>query len=496
MPPPMSLELQQKATQNFKQLQRLIMSRQMQQAIHLLQMPVMELAPAIEMELQQNPILEYIQEEDIGSPQNQEIEEDAEDESDSGDNMEKELKFDENDFEVMRKLDEDFRDYFLESGEYSHRRDSEQAKLQTFLESSICSETTLFEHLMRQAAETFSDKADLVLAEAIIGNLDENGFLKVPLKEIATIQKASLKKVESILKMIQTFHPQGVGAHDIKESLLIQLSAQNKKKTLSYEIIDKHFDDLLHNRIPLIKKNLKCSSKELMDAIEGHIAKLDLHPGAKLSKQITRYIVPDVVLRQEGDDLIVEVSDDCMPPLRLNSRYLRMLDDENLPQETKDFIRQKIVSAKWLLRNILQRNDTLERIASSIAKRHKEFFLNPEGKLMPLTMKTVAEELHLHESTIARAVANKYIDTPRGLLPLRFFFTNALETNEGEDISSKTVRDMLQEIIADENKKHPYSDAAISAMIKAKGIHCARRTVAKYRSLLNIGNAQQRKKFN
>jgi RNA polymerase sigma-54 factor len=498
MPHPLSFELQQKPGQNIKQLQRLIMSRQMQQAIHFLQMPIMELTPLIDKVLEQNPVLEYSKEgENDSADEELELleEENQEEPADEDGVPEKELSFDERDFEIMRRLDEEFRDHFHESENVLSRRSAEQEKLQTFLESSITEEKTLFEHLTQQAKEVFEDKDQLAIAETLIGNFDQSGFINTPLQEIAVLEGYDIEAMEQVLKIIQTFDPIGVGARGLKESLLIQLQSLGKAETLAYQIIDKHFDDLLHNHIPAIKKKLHCTAEQIGEAVDHDIANLDLHPGMQLSRQVVSFIIPDVSLREEGEELIAAINDDSMPRLRLNARYLRMMNDETLSKETKDFIKKKIVSAKWLLRNIMQRNDTLEKIAHALAKWQREFFLNPNGKLVPLTMKALGDELGVHESTIARAVADKYIDSPRGVLPLRSFFTNKLSTNAGIDISSKTARDLLQDIIDGEDKRNPYSDEAISALIKAKGIQCARRTVAKYRVALKIGTAQQRRKF-
>lgn len=332
------------------------------------------------------------------------------------------------------------------------------------------------------------------MAEALIGNFDERGFLQTSLEEIALLGPFEGDKLQEILKVIQTFEPLGVGAKDLQESLLIQLLAKHKSQTLAYTIVEKQFDNLLHNRIPHIQRALKCKADEVKKAF-GTIAGLDFHPGTSLATHVTQAIRPDVILRQEGDQLVVEVEDDLLPAFRFNRRYLRMLQDEQLAEETKEFIRRKILSAKWLLRTIHQRNDTLERIATSLAKRQRDFFLKPQGKMVPLTMKSVAEELEVHESTIARTVANKYIDTPRGLYPLRAFFTTALSKESGDEISSHSVREMIVDIIKTENKQHPLSDEEIADRIQTEGIQCARRTVAKYRFLLKIGNAHQRRHY-
>lgn len=492
-----TLAMQQKPSQNIKQLQRLIMSRRMQQAIHLLQMPVAELSMAVQLELQQNPLLEYPDEEiDDQDGDMQRLSEDADEVIEEEDiKPEEELKFDEQDFEALQRLDEGFRDYLSDVGEAYGKVNGAQEKTGNFLENTVCSVSTLFEHLMQQAKETFEEEREIALAEALIGNFDENGYLKTPIEEIAVLQGCRVDDLEKLLDQIQTFEPKGVGARNLRESLLIQLRSQGKESTLAYAIVDKCFDDLLHNRIPRITTSLACTAEQIGEMVDRHIAKLDLHPGSSFSRRVVQNIIPDAVIRLDDDKLIAAVNEEALPSLRLNSRYLRMLRQEGTAADVKDFIRQKLVSAKWLLRNIYERNSTVEKITSELAKRQHNFFSDPEGKLVPLTMKVIAEELQLHESTIARAISDKYIDTPRGLFPLRFFFTNAIENEAGKELSSRTVRDLVREIIASEDKSSPLSDEAVSAMIAGRGIRCARRTVAKYRAALKIGTAQQRRKF-
>jgi RNA polymerase sigma-54 factor len=491
---PLSMDIRQKATHSLKQQQRLIMSPQMQQAIHLLQMPVMELSTLLENELEQNPLIEIVPEGEVSDdPELAPYEHDVAEKTEETDAApEKELSFNDHDFEVMKQLDDDFRDVLNDNS--FRKTPSEEDKLHQYFESSIVSEESLFEHLMVQAQETF-EKEERSFAEAIIGNLNEKGFLEVPLEEIAITAQCDSDRLKGILARIQTFDPYGVGGRDLKESLLIQLRCRKKEHSLAYRIIQEHYDDLLHNRLPLIKKALGCSLNQLTAAIDEDVASLDLHPGMWYSRRPVQYIKPDVLIKQEGEELVVEVMDDYLPPLRFNRRYMRMLEDPSLTMETRDFIKQKIVSAKWLLKNIHQRNETLKRIAQALCAKQKEYFLHPDGKLTPLTMKVLADELEVHESTIARAVANKYVDTPKGLLSLRSFFTVAYHSEEGEDISARTVKDVLKEIIDQENKKKPLSDNKISQMLKERGMDCARRTVAKYRAEMNIGNTPQRKQF-
>jgi RNA polymerase sigma-54 factor len=492
----MSMDLQAKQAQNIKQIQRLIMSPQMQQAINLLQVPVQELSLIIDAELQQNPVLESDLDNPEHDPDNEHLEADVEENEGSPEIApEKELVFDENDFAIIKKLDEDFSDYLSDTSTEHQPYTKEDEKLHAFLENSLQTSETLFEHLMNQAKESFDSQKKLAMAEAIIGNLDASGFLPTSLQEIAGLYHFPLHELAQTLKDIQQFDPNGVGAKSLQESLLLQLANKGKQTSLAYTILSDHYEDLLYNRIPAIQKKLRVSTEAINAAIDQEIAKLDLHPGASYSRSQAIPIVPDAEIILEGDILTVVINNDHLPPLRVNRKYMRMLYDENLNRETKEFIKNKIMSAKWLLRNIFQRNDTIERIAMSLAKRQQSFFCEPNGNLIPLTMKTIAEELSLHESTIARAVANKYINTPRGLFPLKFFFTSALLDEKGDDISSKTVKTILKELIDKENKARPLSDEALSKEIKDQGIPCARRTIAKYRKELNLGTAQQRRKF-
>lgn len=475
-------------------MQRLMMSQQMQQALGFLQLPLMELKEAVEQEIEQNPVLELGADPDDPeiSPLEQEHLEDEQQEEESP--VDKTLKFDERDLKILQQLDEEFRDHFELSAPNYRSQTIEEEKWQSYRESLIQAPTSLFQHLMIQAQESFSSQHEMEMAEAIIGNLDGRGFLQTSLEEIALLGHFQLTKLKKVLNVIQTFEPLGVGAKNLQESLLIQLREHDKKRSLPYRILEGHYEDLVHNRIPVIQHALKCGAEEMKEALQT-ISKLDLHPGTSCEAHSAQAIRPDVILRQEGDQLLVDIEDDFLPSFRFSRRYLRMLQDEKLTEDVKEFIQSKIASAKWLMRTIHQRNDTLERIATALAVRQREFFLNPTGQLIPLTMKAIAEELQVHESTIARTVANKYIETPRGLMPLRAFFTTALSSDAGEEISAHSVRTLIADLIKGEDKRHPLSDDAIASRIAEQGIQCARRTVAKYRHILKIGNAHQRKKY-
>lgn len=478
--------------QSLQQAQRLILTPQMHQALHLLQLPILELSTLVEQEMETNPALEY--EEDLIDPENP-IESDAiESLTEEEMPVEKALTFDEHDYEILRKLDEDFREYMNEET-HSYKKSQEEERLHTFKEAQIQNQSSLFEYLMKQAHEIFETQEDLKVAELLIGNFDEKGFLGVSLEEISMLENISMNKLKTVLQVIQTFDPHGVGATSLVESLLIQLQCRNKTDSLAYKIVSEHFEDLIHNRLPLIKKNLKCSIAEIRSAITKDIAKLDLHPGTLHNNQYVPYITADVLIKEEGGELLVNINDEILPPLRLNHQFFKLLKKADVSSEAKEYMKQKIAAGRWLLKSLNQRQETLYKIGSLLAKKQKEYFISHHGQLSPMTMKSVAEELQLHESTIARAVANKYLACPRGLVPLRSFFTNAYHTAQGTRISSRTVKETLVEILTKEDKSHPWSDEEISKKIQEEGIICARRTVTKYRKELNIGSTTQRKEF-
>lgn len=484
---PPTLRLQAEQKQGLNLTQRLIMSAQMQQAIRLLQLPLLELQPFIEEQVVLNPLLELVNEGDeIGTEEEQ---------ASSTVEEEQEVSISDQDLTILTRLEDEWRDHFAESEPVPIKRSAEDEKLKTYLEQSVHIQPNLREQLLQEAHDSFESSQEFNIAEFLIGYIDEFGFLKTPLSEICLLHHFEEEEVKRILNVIQTFEPYGVGAATIQESLLIQLRCLNKEDTLAYHIVQDYYEQLLHNHIPLIQKKLKCSYEEIQQAIEQDIAKLDLHPGTHLSSQTLRPLIPDVTLRQENERLIVDVDRDYVTPLRLNHRYLKMLEDEAVSSETKHFIKHHLFSARWLVRNLQQRYSTLERIAQSLAERQYAFFTQPDGQLVPLTMKMLADELNVHESTIARTVANKYIYSPRGLFPLRAFFTNKYVSEEGKDLSSTTVKQAILDLIQNEDKNRPLSDEKISVLLKQKGIPCARRTVAKYRLVLQIGNTQQRKKF-
>jgi len=484
-----------KTKQSLKQNQRLIMSPQMQQAILLLQIPILELSQAVQLELNNNPVIEYSDEHTETDYESEQLEESIQESE--GDYIEnEELKFEDENFDIIEHLNEDYNDLFHESENYSLRRSSEESKLKSFLEHNIYAKITLQDTLITQAKDTFNTEEEIKAAEIIIASLDDKGFLSSDINELSVFTGITPDLLKKVLPTIQTFDPPGIAATNLKDSLLFQLLLKGKKDGLAFRIIQNHFDDLIHNKIKLITNKLHCTPQQIANAVKNEISKLNLQPGNAIGDDIPQEITPDLyIFIDDNDELSINVSSEFIPDIKINPKYLEMINDPSIPEETKEFIRQKISSAQWLIKNITQRNSTIERIGLLLIKTQKEFLENPNGQLVPMTMKTYSEELNLHESTIARAVANKYLACDRGIFPLRFFFTNAIECDDGSNISSKSVKDILDEIIHDENKLSPFSDEILSKLLKDKGVYCARRTVAKYRAELNLGNAQQRKKF-
>lgn len=314
---------------------------------------------------------------------------------------------------------------------------------------------SLFEHLMQQVRLTFTNPEDLKKAEWIVGNLDDRGFLSGPIDAAA----------EPILQQLQLFDPPGIAARSLQDSLLIQLRIKGKNG-LAYQLIAEHYDDLLHNRIPLLQKKLGCSYEVLKKAIAEDIVPLNLKPAGNFTSTPLPKLTPDLSIHQdENDAWIVEVNEDPLPKFRVSDS-----------------------SGKWLQRNIERRHETLRQIGWQLIKLQGAYLSGDSNELQPMTMEEMGEAIHLHESTVARAVAHKYLWCPRGLLPLRHFFTTAIG-----GISNQTVKQLLQQLIESENKSKPLSDQHLAQMFAERGIPCARRTIAKYRQALKLPNASQRR---
>jgi RNA polymerase sigma-54 factor len=483
----MELRLDQFQSLVQKPIITIMMSPQMQQAIRLLQLPILELSQKIEEELSQNPVLEEVFPEQAAVPESQE----PSDKLPEAPTAEVEFN---KEFDILAKLDDEWREFFRQTIPYRKQSEDEEEK-RAFLESSITRGDTLEETLSQQMALAASNEEEKKLGRLIIGHIDENGFLGADVDDLSRISGKSPQEVERVLKIIQSFEPNGVGARSLQECLLIQLRNKGKADSLAYRIIDKHFSELGKKKFLNIARALNVSVEEVQDTVE-EIARLVRRPGRLVGPEDTQYIVPDITLRRDDGDFEIVVNDERIPHLRISDFYRKMMSDDNLSPEVREYIKEKIHSGKWLIKNIHQRQQTLYKIAEEIVRVQKRFFTSSENSgLRPLTMHEVAQVVELHESTVSRAIANKYMETPRGLLPLKFFFTTGIETTDGGEVSSRQVKNLLKELVDKENSRKPLSDEALVKMINARGMKIARRTVAKYRKELAILPSHLRKQF-
>ncbi len=480
----MELRLGQIQSQVQKPIITIMMSPQMQQAIRLLQLPILELSQKIEEELLQNPVLE---EEELAAP---EVEEPAEAPAET---QGEEVSFDE-EFNTLAKLDDEWRDFFRQTAPYTKRSDDEDER-RAFLESSITRSDTLEESLTHQMTLSVASEPERKLGLFIIGHIDENGFLTADVDDLSRLSGHSPEEVERVLKIVQTFEPSGIGARNLQESLLIQLRNLGKENSLAYRIVEKHFSELAKKKFPRIGRDLSVTVEEVQAAVE-EIARLTRRPGRLVGPEHTHYIVPDITLRKDDGDFEIVVNDDRIPHLRISDFYRKMMGDDNLSPKVKEYIKERIHSGRWLIKNIYQRQQTLHNIAKEIIGVQKKFLTGSGSRgLRPLTMHQVAEVVGLHESTVSRAIANKYIETPRGLFPLKYFFTTAIETDDGGEVSSRQVKHLVKELVDKEDPRKPFSDEALVKLVNARGMKIARRTVAKYRKELGILPSHLRKQF-
>ncbi len=441
--------------------------------MEVVQLPLLELHQKIEQELEENPLLER---EVIEG-----IEQDSSEEFDMA----------EDDDEINEILN-----YFLDSSEKfsygTYFLTKEQEERREYFQTLLIKPKTLQEHLLQQLHFLKLTEKEYEIGETIIGEIDERGYLKTPVEEIARITGAETNAVERILKKIQEFEPTGVGARDLRECLLIQIkNLKNSKETsLAYKIVDKYFDLLVKQHYDKIARKLKVFEYEIKEVIEKIIKKLNPSPGISFSSESPEYVVPEAEVKvNEKGEIIIKLNQESIPRLFINPSYKAMLKRKDIQPEVKKYIRKKLQRAILLMRSLEQRGSMLYQVIKAIAEYQKEFFIKGPENIKPLTLKEIAEKVNVHESTISRIVNGKYIQTPWGVYELKYFF--ATQLGYAPDISSRRIMYMIKEIIKNENK--PLSDTQIAAMLKKKGIKVARRTVAKYRNLLGILPSRLRK---
>ncbi len=357
-------------------------------------------------------------------------------------------------------------------------------------DSPIPNTPTLFEHLMVQAKMAFSPD-EISLAEKIIGSVDERGFFCHALADL--FDEHELAFAREILEKIQMFDPPGIAAFDLKSSLLLQLKLKGKEKSLAYKIIELHFEDLVHNRLPALQKNLGCTQEALQRAIFREIGGLSLQPAARFNFTPVQPILPDLILEKEEESWQIKINEESLPSFRIAALFLNTVEQSENPEQ--NFFRRQIAAAKWLERIVERRKKILSEIGKFLIQRQPDF-LSGESKLLnPMTLQELSEALCLHPSTVVRAVSHKYIFCRQGLLPLRSFFTAGKVETQGGEASSQQVKELLRSFVTEENKHAPLSDHALSRKMQRKGISVARRTVTKYRKALRIPSASIRRQF-
>jgi RNA polymerase sigma-54 factor len=359
---------------------------------------------------------------------------------------------------------------------------------------SLTAETSLAQVLMDQVREADLMNEQRGIAELIIGNIDDYGYLKASVEELAASTNLPPDKIAGVLKTIQSFDPPGVGARDLRECLMLQLERSGREGMLEYRIVRDFMEALGKRRVPEIARGIGHTVEETQAAI-GRIGRLEPRPGRAFLPDTDQYVLPEVFVQKSGDDFIVTTNDEYIPHLRISNVYKDLMSQCSNTAEVKNYIREKIRAGKFLIKSLHQRQQTILNIAREIVDRQREFMEKGVAHLKPLTMAQVAGVVGVHETTVSRAVSGKYMQTPQGVFEMKYFFTAGLQTATGDDVSNTSVKDMIAEIFKNEESTQPLSDQEVVKMLGDKGITIARRTVAKYRAELNILPSNLRKVY-
>ncbi len=470
------MALEQKIS--LKLSQRLVMTPSLQQAIKLLQMSKLELVEEIQQEMLENPVLEEAQLEGQTERQDAETQEQEPSDKDPFQDIDYESYF------------QDVDQGYVPSGR--SERDV-GAELPSF-ENTLAKPQDLSQHLTWQLDMAASSAKVREIGELIIGNLNDDGYLRASLDEIQRMSGHSMERVRETLELVQGFDPIGVAARDLVECLCLQLQHLGQAGTPAETIVRHHLDKLQNRRFKELAEALALDMEDLKAEVE-IIRHLDPRPGQKYNVQRSNYVVPDVYVVKIGDEYQIVLNDEGLPRLRISPVYRRMVArGSGEAGDARDYVRNKLRSAFRLIKSLEERQRTIFKVATSIVKFQREFLDFGIERLRPLVLKDVADDIGMHESTVSRVVNNKYMHTHRGLFEMRFFFHSGIASNRGgEDVSSLTVKEKIRKIVAQEDNARPLSDAAIVKILKAEGLQIARRTVAKYREEMKIPSSSNRK---
>jgi RNA polymerase sigma-54 factor len=465
-----------------KLVQKLILTPSLQQAIKLLPMSTLELADMLNQEVVENPLLEEVQSDDAqaadgAAPDKTESEAGAATKVDG---------WDDGDYAYF------FGDY-LDEG-YRPRAQQEVKELPP-IENTLSTASSLADHLEWQLALQATDEVTRAIGEAIIGNLDDDGYLVASVDEIAMMGNWSPDQVEAALRLMQGFDPIGVAARDLQECLWLQLRHIGLEGTPAERIVTEHLRMLQNHQIPELAKKLGLSVDDLKPHIET-IRHLDPKPGSRFNRRESQYVIPDVYVVKVDDQYVAALNEDGLPQLRISPVYRRLLEKstEN-PEETRAYVKDKFRSALWLIKSVEQRQRTIHKVATSIINFQRDFLDHGIEFLRPLVLRDVANDISMHESTVSRVVTNKYMHTPQGVFEMKYFFHSGISSSYGDHVSSVTIKQRIRKIIEGEDARKPMSDSRIVSILQKEGLVLARRTIAKYREELKIPTSNQRKMF-
>ncbi len=464
--------MQQKLGLSARLSQRLILTPSLQQAIKLLPLTTLELAEVLEQEVMENPLLEEV-------PVQEQLSVDEVAQQEAREEAEK--------TDPLKDIDIDkfFEDY-LDDSEFRHRIRSSEIPEMPPIENTLTESPDLYDHLSWQLRMSVSEEAILEIGEAIIHNLDEDGLLRASVEEIANMGPYPEADVERALMVVQALDPPGVAGRSLTECLRLQLRHLGLEGSPTDVIVRDHIKQLQSHQYPEISRQMGLTPDEVSEHLE-IIRRLDPKPGLKYSPDSSTYVVPDVFVVKEGEDYKIILNDEGLPKLRISPTYKRMLDvKEPGSEETRSYVKDKLRSALWLLKSVDQRQRTIFKVAESIVKHQRGFLDGGVQHLRPLVLRDVAQDIGMHESTVSRVVANKYMHTPRGVYEMRFFFHSGITSSRGEAVSSVTIKDKIRTMIEEEDRSRPLSDSRIAEILGERGLPLARRTVAKYREELRI----------
>lgn len=481
--------------------QKQVLAPRMIQSMEILQLPILALQERIEQELQENPILEL--REDQPDAAEEPIEAADREIPDAPTEEERELVIDDtkdnsDDFERLMKMDEEWPDHFEERSGPSRQQAEEagERKLDA-MANMVARPQSLNDYLRDQLGWFDLDEALRAMAERIIYNLDANGYLQGRLEDLLGLNpsREEIALAEAALRLVQKLDPPGVGARDLRECLLLQLTPGMHLYEELETLIKSHLEDIEHNRLPAISRKTGFSIEQIQEAI-GELRKLNPKPGADFTETPVPPVTPDIFVEpDENGRYSVRLEDDRVPSLFISPYYRKLLSDGHASDETREYIKRKINSAQWLIESIEQRRSTLTRVSQAIVDHQSQFLSKGPEHIEPLKMQQIADKVGVHVTTVSRAVDDKWIQTPRGIFPLKRFFCGGTTSADGEEVAWDTVRIKLQELIDNEDKQNPLSDEDLMAKMAEHGITVARRTVTKYRKAMNIPSSRQRREW-